>query len=113
MSEHQDPRGAGATSAQLRNDIDSGRTGDKVAGFDPAAAPLGTDAEAGGTPDDPALIAQDRLAECAGRPLSARANAATPALSPDARAPPQGYLLPILAGLGAAALIGAGLILGL
>jgi hypothetical protein len=35
---------------QLRDDIDSGRTGDKVAFSDPAAAPLGTDDEAGGTP---------------------------------------------------------------
>jgi hypothetical protein len=33
---------------QLRSDIDSGRTGDKVDHPDPAAAPLGTDAEAGG-----------------------------------------------------------------
>lgn len=33
---------------QLREDIDSGRTGDKVDFPDPAAAPLGTDAEAGG-----------------------------------------------------------------
>ncbi len=37
------------TTDQLRDDIDSGRTGDKVAAADPAAAPLGTDAEAGGT----------------------------------------------------------------
>ncbi len=33
---------------QLRADIDAGRTGDKVAYPDPAAAPLETDAEAGG-----------------------------------------------------------------
>lgn len=33
---------------QLRADIDSGRTGDKVDHPDPATAPLGTDAEAGG-----------------------------------------------------------------
>lgn len=33
---------------QLRADIDSGRTGDKVDFADPAAAPLVTDAEAGG-----------------------------------------------------------------
>ena len=36
----------GPTSAQLRDDIDSGRTRDKVAKGDPAAAPLGTDDEA-------------------------------------------------------------------
>jgi hypothetical protein len=41
----------------LRADIDRGLTGDKVPGFDPAAAPLGTDAEAGGTPPTPAEVA--------------------------------------------------------
>lgn len=35
---------------QLRHDIDSGRARDKVAHPDPAAAPLGTDAEAGDAP---------------------------------------------------------------
>ena len=35
---------------RLRSDIDAGRTGDKVPGSDPAAAPLGTDEEAAGTP---------------------------------------------------------------
>jgi hypothetical protein len=38
-----------ANISQLRRDIDSGRTGDKVAAPDPAAAPLGTDDEAAGT----------------------------------------------------------------
>lgn len=38
------------TTDQLRNAIDSGATGDKVGFPDPAAAPLGTDAEAGGYP---------------------------------------------------------------
>ncbi len=39
--------------AQLRGDIQRGVTGDKRAGFDPAAAPLETDAEAAGTPLGP------------------------------------------------------------
>ena len=34
---------------RLRQNIDSGRTGDKVAGLDPAVAPLGADDEAAGT----------------------------------------------------------------
>lgn len=34
-------------TSRLRRDIDSGKTGDKVDFPDPAAAPLGTDAEAG------------------------------------------------------------------
>jgi hypothetical protein len=79
---------AGATAAQLKHDIDSGLTGDKVGGFDPAAAPLGADDEAAGTPPSPADIAQARAQERTGR-NSATANAATPALQPDARLPPQ------------------------
>src|SRR3954453_24111924 len=39
-----------STTDRLRSDIDSGRTGDKIAASDPAAAPRGTDDEAAGTP---------------------------------------------------------------
>jgi hypothetical protein len=46
----------GATE-RLRHDIDSGRTGDKIDWPDPAAAPLGTDEEAAGTPV-PSLVAE-------------------------------------------------------
>ena len=52
------------TTERLRADIDSGRTGDKVAGSDPAAAPLGTDDEAAGTPpkaDEVALARRQEL----------------------------------------------------
>lgn len=35
-------------AARIRGDIQQGHTGDKVPGFDPAMAPLETDAEAGG-----------------------------------------------------------------
>jgi hypothetical protein len=41
-----------STIAQLRDDIDAGRTGDKVDWPDPAVVPLGTDEEAAGTPPD-------------------------------------------------------------
>ncbi len=41
------PRMAGE---RLRNEIDAGRTGDKIPASDPAAAPLGTDDEAAGRP---------------------------------------------------------------
>ena len=51
------------TLAQLRADIDSGRTGDKVSAPDPAMAPLGTDDEAAGTPPSPAAIALTRRIE--------------------------------------------------
>ena len=76
---------AGATSAQLRADIDAGRTGDKVGGFDPAAAPLGADDEAAGAPASPETIERMRAQEQAGAPSSRNANAATPELAPDAR----------------------------
>jgi hypothetical protein len=69
------------TSAQLRNQIDSGRTGDKVGGFDPAAAPLGSDDEAAGTPPSPQAIELAQASE--GRPASANANGAEPDLAPD------------------------------
>ncbi|HEU5276406.1 MAG TPA: hypothetical protein VFU97_22320 [Xanthobacteraceae bacterium] len=54
-----------ATPEQLRSDIDSGRTGDKVAFPDPAAAPLGTDEEAAGTPVSPHAAALARRLETA------------------------------------------------
>jgi hypothetical protein len=44
------------TVDSLREDIDRGITGDKVPGSDPAAAPLGTDDEAAGTPPTQAEI---------------------------------------------------------
>jgi hypothetical protein len=53
----------GDTVDQLRSDIDSGRTGDKVPAADPAAAPLGTDEEAAGTPIAPELVASTRRLE--------------------------------------------------
>ncbi|TWB71861.1 hypothetical protein FBZ87_106105 [Nitrospirillum amazonense] len=57
----------GATS-RLREDIDSGRTGDKVDYPDPAAAPLGTDEEAAGTPTPPGAAEQARRVERAMAP---------------------------------------------
>ena len=54
--------------AQLKQDIDSGATGDKVPMLDPATSPLGTDAEAAGTPLSPELVAVARRTERAGRP---------------------------------------------
>jgi hypothetical protein len=43
------------TSARHHGTIQKGETGDKTPGFDPAAVPLETDAEAGGTPTPPGL----------------------------------------------------------
>ncbi len=58
-----DPARGGATVAQLRQDIDSGATGDKVPVLDPATSPLGTDDEAAGAPPPPKLVAAVRQAE--------------------------------------------------
>ena len=49
--------------SRLKNDINSGKTGDKVPAFDPAAAPLGTDEEAAGTPVPGAAVQMARANE--------------------------------------------------
>lgn len=48
---------------RLRADIDSGKTGDKSPGLDPAAAPLGTDDEAAGTPVPHDIAERTRVRE--------------------------------------------------
>ncbi len=53
----------GPTVAQLKADIDSGRTGDKVASPDPGLSALGTDDEAAGRPNSPERIALARKLE--------------------------------------------------
>lgn len=65
---------------RLRDDIVSGRTGDKVAAPDPAAAPLGTDDEAAGTPAGLAEATAARAAET-------RLSAVRPAIAADATKP--------------------------
>ena len=56
----------GPTVSRLREDIDSGRTGDKIPWPDPAAAPLGTDEEAAGTPVPASAVAQAHAFETSG-----------------------------------------------
>ena len=51
------------TTDQLRRRIDKGLSGDKIVGSDPAAAPLETDAEAGGFPPT-----EEERALAAGKP---------------------------------------------
>jgi len=58
-----------ATTEQLRHDIDSGHTGDETPASDPAAAPLGTDEEAAGTPPSRANVAAVRRQETRGARL--------------------------------------------
>lgn len=67
-----DPATGPARAARLRDAVDHGRTGDKVNYPDPAAAPLGTDDEAAGTPP---TAEQMRMAE---RHEIARAQPAVP-----------------------------------
>ena len=57
---NKQPKGNGGTTEQLRSDVETGRTRDKVAYPDPAAAPLGTDAEAGGAPVPPRVAEAER-----------------------------------------------------
>ncbi len=53
----------GATVLQLKDDIDSGRTGDKNATADPGMASLGTCDEAGGSSATPEQVALAREQE--------------------------------------------------
>lgn len=59
-----------SSPGKLRQDIDSGRTGDKNPTVDPAAAPLGTDEETAGTPVAPSAAGEARARET-GRPFNA------------------------------------------
>ena len=65
------------TTAQLRNAIDKGRTGDKIAWPDPAAVPLGVDEEAAGTPPSSAAVARAHREET-GRPAQSREQDSSP-----------------------------------
>jgi hypothetical protein len=60
---HPSHQAAGGSAERLRHDIDTGRTGDKVSWPDPAAAPLGTDEEAAGTPLHATLVETARAEE--------------------------------------------------
>ena len=61
------PMNARSTTAQLKGDIDSGRTGDKNPAFDPGLSPLGTDDEAAGTPPSPERVDLARHQEASTR----------------------------------------------
>jgi len=56
---------ASSTWDRLRADMDSGQTGDKVSGSDPATAPLRTDEEAAGKPPSKHSVARARQMELA------------------------------------------------
>jgi len=99
-----------ANPAEIKGDIDSGETGDKVPGFDPGAAPLGSDEEAAGPMVSGRTEARERAQERAGRPQQAHPNAATPELAPDAEPPRQSGGLALAALIGVAAGVGLALV---
>ena len=90
------------TWSQVRDRIDRGETGDKRAAEDPAVAPLGTDAEAGGVATAGEAVARSAAAEQAGPAARAAAQGRT------ARRPARNLLL-----LGLAAAVVAGGVLAL
>lgn len=102
-----------STAAQVRGDIDHGRAGDRAPALDPAAAPLETDAEAGGAPPTVDEIEQERT-HTNRLEGDRRPNAVSPARTPDASAD-QGHhpFLTALALLVLTAAIVVGLILWL
>ena len=57
------PESDNPTTAQLKGDIDSGRTGDKIGVYDPGLSPLGTDDEAAGRPPEPQRVRLARQLE--------------------------------------------------
>ena len=81
-------------AAQIRDAIDNGETADKVDHPDPAASPLGTDAEASGNPVD---REQARMA--------ARAEASRPA-APATKPGRIGGVLVVVAGFAVVILLG-------
>src|ERR1700709_392981 len=67
-----DPATPIENTEQLRIAIDQGHGGDKVDAPDPAAAPLGTDDEAGGTPNDRSQVRLAAAQEIRARPRQSR-----------------------------------------
>jgi hypothetical protein len=92
---------------QYRHETDAGRFGDKVAVGDPAAAPLGTDEEAGGNstpPDVVAATAAHQASIARGEPATRAREAST--LTPTRRnRTAVGWLLLLVALLGFMALL--------
>ena len=68
--------GKSGNPSLLRGAIDRGLSGDKAGFPDPAAAPLGTDDEAAGTPNTREQVARSLAAEVGGRPADPEAHAA-------------------------------------
>ena len=63
------------TTAMLKADIDSGRTGDKISHYDPGLSQLGTDDEAAGNAPSHERVALARKTEAASPKVLERAQA--------------------------------------
>jgi hypothetical protein len=94
---------------RVRTATDRGVLRDKVVGTDPAAAPLGADAEASGAPTPPAAAEQaERTQAAAARAAVPRPNASRTAASTDY--PDAGSSYPSLAILAGALVLNAALV---
>lgn len=70
---------ADPNASQLKEAIDRGEAGDKVPFSDPAAAPLGTDDEAAGTPNTAAQVERSLASETRNRAPDRNAQASATA----------------------------------
>ena len=77
------PDHEGGTADKLRKEIDRGKAGDKTDFPDPAAAPLGTDAEAGGNPPTREELERARKEEVEQRPNEGEASRKRPSSAAD------------------------------
>ena len=98
------------TSDKLRNAIDHGRAGDKVNFSDPAAAPLGTDDEAAGTPPTREQLQRAWEAEVANEARSEQAHPGRDRRQPTAMQPGSGRWTMFVVVLTAIVVLGAVLI---
>ena len=96
------------TTQQLKSDIDSGKTGDKVVeGFDLGLSTLGTDDEAAGSPNTPEQVAMGRALEKRDAPKpAAEQSASVPKPGRPALWIVVGLFVAVLVVLALAALIG-------
>jgi hypothetical protein len=87
------------TSDRIRQEIDHGRAGDKKGFPDPAAAPMGTDAEAGGaspTPQERDMAYQAEIARRPDGPAASGARRPVPVRQDDAHAARAGEPTPVI-----------------
>ena len=97
-----DASSSAPTSDQIRHSIDRGHGGDKVAAVDPAAAPLGTDEEAAGTP----ATAEERRQAAAAEVRPAAASKSEGGRDHNPRGSGKGILMGVVLGAGAAVVLG-------